>query len=60
MRLQLGIQKYLDEKWASGLSFSKGREGLLSFCRHIGNIPMNQLHINQTQMPLRTRASDRR
>jgi site-specific recombinase XerD len=47
MRLREGIQQYVEEKQAQGMRFIGGNKDLTSFCRHVGNIPLDKIRHNQ-------------
>ena len=47
MKLREGIQQYVEEKQNQGMRFSGGSKNLMSFCRHVGDIPLDTIHLRQ-------------
>ncbi|WP_263377859.1 tyrosine-type recombinase/integrase [Granulicella paludicola] len=47
MKLQHGIQRYIDDKRAAGLNFSADSEWLASFIRHVGDIACGSVSLQQ-------------
>lgn len=47
MKLREGIQQYVQDKQAQGMRFSGGNQKLISFCRHVGDIPLDKIRPKQ-------------
>jgi site-specific recombinase XerD len=47
MKLLQGIQEYVEEKRATGMSFSKGNKNLISFWRFVGDVHLNNIDPEQ-------------
>jgi integrase/recombinase XerD len=47
MKLQQSIEVYAEEKRAAGIDFIGGNERLVSFCRHVGDIPLEKIRYDQ-------------
>ena len=47
MRLQEGIQGYLEHQRISGLDFAKGKQSLASFRHHVGDLLLDDIRPQQ-------------
>jgi integrase/recombinase XerD len=47
MKLQQGIERYVEEKRSAGIDFNEGKGSLASFCRHVGDIPLDKIRYDQ-------------
>jgi len=47
MRLQEGIEVYIEARRSEGAPWSKGAQNLRSLCRHLGDLPLNRIRVIQ-------------
>lgn len=47
MRLQQSVERYVEEKRATGMSFTNGNRRLLSFCRYVGDVSLDKIRPEQ-------------
>ncbi len=47
MKLKNSIQLYVDEQRTNGIAFTKGDQILASFCRHVGNVVLDEIRPRQ-------------
>lgn len=47
MKLEESIKQYVAEKQAQGMTFSGGNRNLTSFCRHVGDVPLDKIRHKQ-------------
>lgn len=47
MKLQEGIAVYIEVRQSEGSPWAKGAQNLRSLCRHVGNMPLNRIRVNQ-------------
>jgi site-specific recombinase XerD len=45
MKLSEGIELYVERKRMDGLAFAKGSANLFSFCRQVGNLPLDEIRV---------------
>jgi len=47
MRLQEGIEVYIEARRSEGAPWSKGAQNLRSLCWYLGDLPLNRIRVNQ-------------
>ncbi|MDE1160884.1 MAG: tyrosine-type recombinase/integrase [Acidobacteriaceae bacterium] len=47
MKLQQGIERYVEQKRNAGINFKEGNERLALFCRCVGDIPLDKIRYEQ-------------
>jgi len=48
MRLQEGIEVYIEARRSEGAPWTKGAQNLRSLCRHVGDLPLDRIGVSQT------------
>jgi site-specific recombinase XerD len=49
MKLQQGIERYVEEKRSAGIDFREGNGRLVSFCRYVGDVPLDKIRYDQVE-----------
>jgi integrase len=54
MRLQEGIEVYIEVRRSEGAPWTKGAQNLRALYRYVGDLPLDRIHISQTELFLDT------